>query len=814
MTKIIANPYLAGPPVPENRFHDRTDLLNQVRDELSYSNAILLQGQRRIGKTSFLHKLKSILMKEGAPGDFLPFYFDMQNCVDNTLPEFQEHIAGEIGKSLRLPVPSLTEFESDPDLFCKKWLPQVFEHLENRELVFLVDEFDNLGEKKESEALATLVPFVCDLIEKEHRLKWIFTVGRHMDKLPMDYERIVTRAEKHPIGRLSEDETRRLICEPAAGKLKFEPAAVERIFQLTSGQPSLTQALCCEVFGRVSDKERTVATKEDVDAAIADILKTYETLISSIAHVPLYEECILRAVAQLTSNGQAASKDDIIHLLDDHNISFEIGELGSILNRLVDWDLLEHEDQKWKPTMELVRIWVEKKVPLEPIQIRARRRLELAEQARSEGNYNLAIQDYREALKYIPQNRRSLRKKALHGLAEAYWGIGDFAGRIGALEKLYKLDPDVKPRLVGVLADYAQHCVREGKYWEAMEQCAAILKLQDRPRYKKWLVQSCLREADKHLEETKKPEVDKNYLLTQARRVVERGLTHVPVGPEAEQLERKLKEIDQREREIEREKWIEQRFEDARKAEEEENWREVTKAYIDLLKKNVELNPRKKRTLQKAAWKSFYNENSLFYRVPLIKSPIWLKSMVGALAGLIETLLLINLVPQIATWDAPLYALLIALNIGLVKAIGRQRAVTTLATHFIAGSAVAGLFWVITHIVGFELFYPSHFLAYVALIVLVAAPLASIVHLEMSFTYGKARTGIINGMFTLIGGTICALFGGVLGTWLVNSGVLELPLAAGVGLGAGWILVSLIMEIGDPATYSVSPDDIPSVSRR
>ena len=153
--------------------------------------------------------------------------------------------------------------------------------------------------------------------------------------------------------------------------------------------------------------------------------------------------------------------------------------------------------------------------------------------------------------------------------------------------------------------------------------------------------------------------------------------------------------------------------------------------------------------------------------------------------------------------------MLIALNIGLIRALGRQRALRVLLVHFVAGSAIAGLFWIVGSFwpTGLD-FPPSDSTDYVILIVMVAAPLASIICFEMSFAYEKIRAGIFNGFFTLIGGLICALSGWVLADLMVKN-TETLPFyGAFLGLGLAWALVSLIMEMGDPAIYGINQKDV------
>jgi len=73
-----ANPYIAGNPVAAtDHFIGRGDVLRDVLRVLRRptANAIVLYGQRRIGKTSILLKLAHDLASEG----YTAIYFDLQD---------------------------------------------------------------------------------------------------------------------------------------------------------------------------------------------------------------------------------------------------------------------------------------------------------------------------------------------------------------------------------------------------------------------------------------------------------------------------------------------------------------------------------------------------------------------------------------------------------------------------------------------------------------------------------------------------------------------------------------------------------------
>jgi hypothetical protein len=103
ITKMLSqNPYIAGNPVGNSTaFVGRDDILREVmrvmRDH--QENAIVLYGQRRMGKTSVLQELETKLPKEGA---YQPVFFDLldkaQYPLKRVLRELLDKISDTLGK--------------------------------------------------------------------------------------------------------------------------------------------------------------------------------------------------------------------------------------------------------------------------------------------------------------------------------------------------------------------------------------------------------------------------------------------------------------------------------------------------------------------------------------------------------------------------------------------------------------------------------------------------------------------------------------------------------------------------------------------
>src|SRR5215212_710055 len=98
------NPYIAGRALGAERgFFGRRDVLNLVQTVLATpdQNAIVLFGQRRIGKTSILLQLRRRLPSP----PFSPVYFDLMDRARKPLGTVLYELAATVASDVGLPPP-------------------------------------------------------------------------------------------------------------------------------------------------------------------------------------------------------------------------------------------------------------------------------------------------------------------------------------------------------------------------------------------------------------------------------------------------------------------------------------------------------------------------------------------------------------------------------------------------------------------------------------------------------------------------------------------------------------------------------------
>ncbi len=439
------NPYVVGNPVTGTAFYGREDVFRFVQDTLiaSRQNAVVLYGQRRMGKTSILRELPIRL----PAGKFHAVYFDLQGWAAKPLAEVLHGLAEIIAQSLGMRLPAMAEFKADRDFFRQNFLPWLWERLSDLDLLILIDEFDVSGDRSggsEEIAHKELYPYLRKLLDDEKRLAFVFVVGRRLEELPHWILRVFKEAQHKKIGLLRELEARALIVEPARGGLTYDAEAIKAILALTSRHAYFTQLMCYELFNYVRRLRRDEVTPTDVKMVVNSALQTGEPAL-----VWLWEgltpngQLLLSAIADVTSGGGVATEAQILADLQKNRLRPPGSEWNKTARILVEWDILEQNgDGGYHFVIELVRRWVlqahpiaREKARISDLSRQAASLFQAARESYAQGKLDEAVEIYRAALADNPNHLG-----AWLGLGRALQDGGDLAAAVEALEEAFWLD--------------------------------------------------------------------------------------------------------------------------------------------------------------------------------------------------------------------------------------------------------------------------------------------------------------------------------------------------------------------------------------
>ncbi len=374
--KFIHNPYIFGIPIKKKeQLYGREDTFLKIEYNLTNNlNITLLHVQRRIGKTSLITCLPQFFTEEQNHFEFVSFSF--QGHKEKPIPEILNQLAYAIADQINgLPqqVRELAD-NNNEDNFFQVFLRKVvnqYLYLSGKKLVLLLDEFDVLGEDENEDISKGKKIF--DKLEKalkqEEDLFAILVFGRpvkDMAYLEIFLEKQKIFLEKQTpilenqilieVGLLDRDSTNKLIVEPAQKKLEYEKDAIDEIYRLSTGHPSLTQLLCYCIFNSYRGKKDRKVSKNDISSVLDEAMERGRGILEGFLQ-PLKEneKLFFRAVAEAQENP------------GDKQLQANIKNWQPVGKRLVEkYRFLEDKEDKtgYKVKVELVRLWLVQNYPL------------------------------------------------------------------------------------------------------------------------------------------------------------------------------------------------------------------------------------------------------------------------------------------------------------------------------------------------------------------------------------------------------------------------------------------------------------------
>jgi hypothetical protein len=271
------NPYIAGAPVMEDEmFFGRQKLLARILNVLHH-NSLMITGERRIGKTTFLYRLKKALeADEGTEYRFYPVFSDLQGVTEDA---FFHTVMSDVIDNLRLSTAELPglRFHAHADRYDGRDfshdMQRVIEHLKGStprkvKLVLLIDEVDVLNQY--SERINQRLRGIFMKTFAEHLVAIMSGVGikRTWTSEGSPWYNFFDEIE---LTAFTREEAEELIRRPVESVFRWEPEAVERILELSGLKPYVVQKYCIHSVNRMLEQSRTTIRLEDVEAVREEV---------------------------------------------------------------------------------------------------------------------------------------------------------------------------------------------------------------------------------------------------------------------------------------------------------------------------------------------------------------------------------------------------------------------------------------------------------------------------------------------------------------------------------------------------------------
>lgn len=364
LSQEIDSPYITGIPLTDQQviFVGRTDLSARIEQLLADRRRppLLLYGQRRMGKTSLLLNLGRMLRTtivplfvdlQGSPSqahDHAGFLYNLARAMIDSANEQRQML---------LPALSRDELVQDPFTRFNEWLDEVEKVLGQNTALLLLDEFEALDHAFDENRFdpVRVLGMLRHLIQHRRRFKVLLTGSHTVDELQR-WSSYLINVQVVKIGYLKETEARQLVEHPVEDfTLRYEPAASQRIVDLTRGHPFLVQLLCEEIVALKNEQEpaqRRLARLTDVEAAVPEALDHGRLFFSDIQQNQI-DQVGVDLLIYLAAQGAGAvlSRQALERRVPQHN------GFGHSLDLLLQRDLIEPAGDGYRFQVELIRRW-------------------------------------------------------------------------------------------------------------------------------------------------------------------------------------------------------------------------------------------------------------------------------------------------------------------------------------------------------------------------------------------------------------------------------------------------------------------------
>lgn len=397
VSEFGGSPYVCGDPVRPDRedvFFGREELLDQIhRYIIKSGNVVLLEGNRRTGKTSILSHLEGSDTIKG----WLGVYCSLQGAegskdgVGVSTVEIFREIAKAIIKSVSklnidVPLPNGEELKigkklgiakscregiSDDSPFsdCREFIESILELLKTQKLnlLLMLDEFDKIQEGIDNGVTSPQVPEnIRFLVQTYPNFSAILTGSRRLKRLREEYwSALFGLGTRVGVSALRRNDAVKLITQPVKDQLTYSDNAIEKTYFLTAGQPYLLQCLCNRIFD-LSAQEKIRSVTIDVVERASDLLVEDNEHFASLWGYAGSDRC--RFVLALCQHEDASS--NLLHLgviqelLSKYGIDVNDEKVISDLEHLRELEMLGFQEDTigghYSLNIPLMGTWIDK----------------------------------------------------------------------------------------------------------------------------------------------------------------------------------------------------------------------------------------------------------------------------------------------------------------------------------------------------------------------------------------------------------------------------------------------------------------------
>ncbi|ALG68325.2 ATP-binding protein [Beggiatoa leptomitoformis] len=370
--------YIIGSSIGSSeRFIGRKKLIQTLKEAWQQTDdkpAILLLGQRRIGKTSLLNQLERMSLEEC---QLLPIKIDAQAW--QTEREFLMAVIDRLAKKLKIPCITL------PDNDYRATFSYFITHtihipLAHQRILLMVDETEDLFSAQKY--YGSLVGYLRSMMQgHEYPLLLLFSGAHKLKAIAKQKDSVFfNTTQEFTISYMNSHETSELLTKNAQNYLEFSQLSLEVAYQLTHGQPLLLQMLGNQIIEQFNDCLESNQTRSiyvdynDIQQAADKVANAKENkaFTEHWDKISLVTQSVLAvfAVESDEENHPFLDIEVLDRAIKAHKLSLQRHELADILDDLTNEEILQRTELTYGFVVPLYRRWIKWRHP--PQQVRER----------------------------------------------------------------------------------------------------------------------------------------------------------------------------------------------------------------------------------------------------------------------------------------------------------------------------------------------------------------------------------------------------------------------------------------------------------
>lgn len=226
----------------------------------------------------------------------------------------------------------------------------------------MLDEAIRLDEQVRTGKLEhEIFEYMSHLMQHYERLNFLFSLGSGLEEMEKEYALLFRTAVYKKISFLDREATDALITNPVKEHYQVEHAALERIFQITSGHPYCIQLLCHNLFNRWQQNPTDLITVQDVEKILDEAVERGLAVFKHIweESTPA-EKAVMVAISEITGDTNTpVSPKSINRAWKPYKVRIPQREMTQALKNLLARDVIKGTDT-YVFSVDLQRLWIQK----------------------------------------------------------------------------------------------------------------------------------------------------------------------------------------------------------------------------------------------------------------------------------------------------------------------------------------------------------------------------------------------------------------------------------------------------------------------